>query len=28
MDIDLYHLYRSFHFSKMAYPIVLDVLKV
>ena len=28
MIIDLYHLYRSFHFSKMAYPIVLDVLKV
>ena len=28
MTIDLYHLYRSFHFSKMAYPIVLDVLKV
>jgi len=28
MEIDLYHLYRSFHFSKMAYPIVLDVLKV
>jgi radical SAM superfamily enzyme YgiQ (UPF0313 family) len=28
MDVDLYHLYRSFHFSKMAYPIVLDVLKV
>jgi radical SAM superfamily enzyme YgiQ (UPF0313 family) len=28
MRIDLYHLYRSFHFSKLAYPIVLDVLKV
>ncbi|MFN8643412.1 MAG: radical SAM protein [Candidatus Binatia bacterium] len=28
MQIDLYHLFRSFHFSKMAYPIVLDVLKV
>ena len=28
MKIDLYHLYRSFHFSKLAYPIALDVLKV
>jgi radical SAM superfamily enzyme YgiQ (UPF0313 family) len=28
MKLDLYHLYRSFHFSKLAYPIALDVLKV
>lgn len=28
MKIDLYHLYRGLHFSKLAYPIVLDVLKV
>ncbi len=28
MKIDLYHLYRGIHFSKLAYPIVLDVLKV
>ena len=28
MKIDLYHLYRSFHFSKLAYPIALDVRKV
>jgi radical SAM superfamily enzyme YgiQ (UPF0313 family) len=28
MKIDLYHLYRSFHFSNFTYPIVLDVLKV
>ena len=28
MKIDLYHLYRSFHFSKLAYPIALAVLKV
>jgi radical SAM superfamily enzyme YgiQ (UPF0313 family) len=28
MKIDLYHLYRQFHFSKLAYPIVLDVLKI
>ena len=27
MKIDLYHLYRGFHFSKLAYPIVLDVLR-
>jgi radical SAM superfamily enzyme YgiQ (UPF0313 family) len=26
--IDLYHLYREFHFSKLTYPIVLDVLRV
>lgn len=28
MKIDLYHLYRSFHFSKLTYPIALDVLRV
>lgn len=28
MKIDLYHLYREIHFSKLAYPIALDVLKV
>jgi radical SAM superfamily enzyme YgiQ (UPF0313 family) len=28
MKIDLYHLYRDLHFSKLAYPIVFDVLKV
>ncbi len=28
MKIDLYHLYRGVHFSKLAYPIALDVLKV
>lgn len=28
MKIDLYHLYRGLHFSKLAYPIALDVLKV
>ena len=28
MKIDLYHLYHHLHFSNLAYPIVLDVLKV
>ena len=28
MKIDLYHLYRGLHFSKFAYPVALDVLKV
>jgi radical SAM superfamily enzyme YgiQ (UPF0313 family) len=28
MKIDLYHLYQRLHFSNLAYPIVLDVLKV
>ena len=28
MKIDLYHLYRGFHFSKLTYPIALDVLRV
>ncbi|HME68247.1 MAG TPA: radical SAM protein [Myxococcota bacterium] len=28
MKIDLYHLYRGVHFSKLAYPIALDVLRV
>ena len=28
MKIDLYHLCRGFHFSKIAYPIVIDVLRV
>ena len=27
MKIDLYHLYRNFHFSSFAYPIILNVLK-
>jgi len=28
VKIDLYHLNRGFHFSNLAYPIILDVLKV
>jgi radical SAM superfamily enzyme YgiQ (UPF0313 family) len=28
VKIDLYHLYRGIHFSKVTYPIALDVLKV
>jgi radical SAM superfamily enzyme YgiQ (UPF0313 family) len=28
VKIDLYHLYRGIHFSKLAYPIALDVLRV
>jgi len=28
MKIELYHLYKHFHFSSFAYPVVLDVLKV
>ena len=28
MKIDLYHIFRQFHFSNFAFPIILDVLKV